>query len=54
MSVSSKWLNPSFLKQKPYAFLFSPIHATQFAHIILLDFISSLTFGEEKNCEAPH
>jgi hypothetical protein len=32
----------------------SPIHATCTAHLILLDFITGIIFGEAYNYKAPH
>ena len=48
MPGSPKWLFPSgFPTKTPYTALLSPMHTTWHAHLILLDFITHTTLGED-------
>jgi hypothetical protein len=48
MPRSSKWsLSFRFFQQTPYAFLVSLTHTTRFTHLVLLDIITQMMFGEQ-------
>jgi hypothetical protein len=44
---SKRSLSPRFLRQKPFALLLSPICAVFLALLILLDFLTQMTVGED-------
>jgi hypothetical protein len=49
LGLLSGLLHSAFLTKILYAFLFSPIHVTFPAHLMLLDLVILIIFGEEYN-----